>query len=225
MKNWKFTLLAVTTVALLTITYPVRAGVVHDEAVDGDLSTDPDAPTVLDFTVGSNTVIGTMGAPDDIRDFITFTVPADHGLTALLLLNYEDIPSGDPGNRGYHAINAGATSYIPDPDNTDLFLGGDHLDPEPSGTDLLPDLAAAPLAGTGFVVPLGQGTYSYVVQQTGADFTGYSIEFVIEPRSVISIPALDSFGLALFAVVLAFSAAVVLRQRTQRRRQRVTIPR
>jgi hypothetical protein len=43
-------------------------------------------------------------------------------------------------------------------------------------------LASAPLGGTGFEVPLGAGTYTYLVQQTGPQQTGYSIEFNVTPE-------------------------------------------
>ena len=33
---------------------------VYDEAVDGDLSDDPGAPTLVDFITGTNTVTGTV---------------------------------------------------------------------------------------------------------------------------------------------------------------------
>jgi hypothetical protein len=53
------------------------------------------------------------------------------------------------------------------------------MDPETPGTDLLPDLAAGTLGGSGFDVPLGPGVYSYVIQQTGPQHTGYELDFVL----------------------------------------------
>ena len=153
---------------------------VWDEDVDGDLSDDPDAPTPLVFAPGANTIVGSMQSPDDTRDFITFTVMPGQQLTGLLLQRYIDLDTGGDGDRGFHAINEGPTSFIPGPDTADLFLGGAHLDPAPPGTDLLPVLGMAPQAGTGFEPPLGPGTYSYVVQQTGPELTGYTLDFVIE---------------------------------------------
>ncbi|MEO0973795.1 MAG: hypothetical protein AAFX85_11930, partial [Pseudomonadota bacterium] len=81
--------------------------VAWDEAVDGDLSTDPDMPTAIAFEVGTNTVAGRVQASDDTRDFITFTIPEGQQLTAILLQQYEDVPSGGPGDRGFVAINEG----------------------------------------------------------------------------------------------------------------------
>jgi hypothetical protein len=130
--------------------------------------------------------LGGNGRPDDVRDYLTFTLGPNQQLVSLLLLEYVDIDSGEPGNRGFNAINLGSTSFIPGVDTADDFLGGDHLDPAPSGTDLLPILASAPLAGTGFSVPLGPGTYTYLIQQTGTDFTGYELDFNV---AVIPLPA------------------------------------
>jgi hypothetical protein len=153
----------------------------YDEATDGDLSNDANAPTPLRFDLGDNTVTGsvTTSAPADTRDFITFTIPNGLQLTALHLLTYQDLPGGGPGNRGYHAINSGATSFVPSGATGGNFLGGDHVDAAPAGTDLLPALADAMPNGTGFTVPLGPGTYSYVIQQTGPQVSGYSLQFVL----------------------------------------------
>ena len=168
---------------------PAAGDTLWDEGADGDLSGDPAAPTVLVFESGSNVVTGSMVAPDDTRDYLSFTLPPGSRLTALLLTRYEDLDIGGPGNRGFHAINAGATSFIPGASTASSFLGGAHLDPEPAGTDLLPVLGAAAQAGTGFEPPLGEGTYSYVVQQTGSELTGYTLDFVVETDPVE--PTLD----------------------------------
>lgn len=152
----------------------------HDEATDGDLSNDPLAPTPLEFNAGKNTISGTVttsSMPPDTRDFITFTVPPHHQLTALRLMKYLELSTGGPGNRGFHAINTGATSFVPGAATRLNFLGGDHVDPVPDGTDLLPGLADGMPAGTGFAVPLGPGTYSYVIQQTGPHVSAYTVEF------------------------------------------------
>lgn len=150
-----------------------------DESIDGDLSTDPDMPTPVTFVEGGNTIRGQMQDPDDTRDYITFTIADGQQLTSVLLNQYQDVDSGGPGDRGFVAVNEGDTSFIPGFDTGDLFLGGAHLDPDPVGTDYLAILAGAPQAGTGFTPPLGPGTYSFLVQQTGPELTAYELEFVI----------------------------------------------
>jgi hypothetical protein len=153
----------------------------YDEATNGDLSNDPAAPTPLTLAPGTNTISGTVtnSAAADQRDFITFSIPRHHQLTALRLVSYRDLPGGAPGNRGYHALSAGSTSLAPSAANRTSFLGGDHVDGVAEGTDLLPALADAMPAGTGFTVPLGPGTYSYLIQQTGPQLTGYKLELVV----------------------------------------------
>jgi hypothetical protein len=153
----------------------------YDEAVDGDLSGDANAPTALEFAAGINTISGqvTTSMPADTRDFITFTIGRRHELRSLRLASYRDLPAGGPGNRGFHAINIGATSFVPSAANAASFLGGDHVDPVADGTDLLPALADGMPAGTGFTLPLGPGTYSYVIQQTGPHISAYGLEFEI----------------------------------------------
>ena len=48
-----------TLLVLFSLVSPLHAAVVHDESVNGDLSTSPGAPTPIAFAVGSNTIIGT----------------------------------------------------------------------------------------------------------------------------------------------------------------------
>lgn len=150
------------------------------ESVDGDLSGDPLIPTPISFDLGSNNVSGSMGGAD-VRDYLTFTIPAGQELSELILVTYEDLDIGGPGNTGYHSFNVGPTSEIPDGGNVGSFLAGDHLDP-PSGVDLLSELATNPLIGTGITAPLGSGTYTYLIQQTGIENTGYALDFVITPE-------------------------------------------
>ena len=173
--------------ALLILSVSGRAVIVWSENINGDLSTNPNAPTPVTFQLGSNIISGSVFTGTDTRDYITFTIAAGFQLTSLRLLAYDDLNTGTPndGNTGFHAINLGSTSFIPGFDTIGEFLGGDHLNPL-IGTDLLPRLASASVAGTGFEVPLEAGTYSYLVQQTGPQPTAYSVEFnvVPEPSSV-----------------------------------------
>jgi hypothetical protein len=191
------TLVAMFSIVLVgSLTSTASAAVAWDESVDGDLSTDPNAPTPVSFSLGSNLISGSITGPDDIRDYLTFTIPTGMALAELRQLEYVTLPGGEPGNRGFHAIIAGNTSFLPDASNIGNFLGGNHVDPLPVGTDMLPALAAATLGGTGFTIPLGPGTYTYHIQQTTQILTGYSLDFelVPEPTSLalltIAVPAL-----------------------------------
>ncbi len=169
-------------VSVLSLTATAAfADVRWNEFVHGDLSSDPDAPTPLVFALGGNTIIGSVLGPDDRRDYITFDVPAGMALAALYQHQYVDLDSGGPGNLGFHAINEGNTSWIPDQNTVGFFLGSNHMFPEVPGTDVLPQLADIPFGGIGFDIPLGPGTYTYLIQQTGPDNTGYTLEFWLIP--------------------------------------------
>lgn len=172
--------------ALLTAS--AQSAVVWTENLNGDLSSNAAAPTAISFRDGSNIINGSVVNPADTRDYVTFIIGADQFLVALTLLGYDDLGTAatNDGNRGFHAINSGGTSFVPGAATAASFLGGDHLTP-PVGVNLLPNLANATMAGTGFTVPLGPGTYSYVIQQTGPQHTGYSLDFMVvpEPSSLI----------------------------------------
>jgi hypothetical protein len=159
-----------------------------DEARDGDLSESPDAPTSIVLDAGSNRVVGIVDGGADARDYMTFTLDPGRMLLEIRLLRYQDAELDFiPGNRGFHALAEGPTSYIPDVSTASLFMGGDHLDPL-IGTDLLAVLATAPLAGTGFEAPLGPGTYTYLVQQTSPAPTRYELELIVavpEPSTAL----------------------------------------
>ncbi len=174
-------LLAVIALAA-ALAHPASAVTVWDESVDGDLSTDPANPTPITFDIGTNTITGTVQASSDTRDYITFTIGSGQQLTELLLQEYVDLPGGGPGDRGYYAINSGDTSFIPAGSTANSFLAGDHLDPLPPGSDLLDELVNSPTNGTGLTVPVGPGTYSFLVQQTGPELTGYTLDFVLTPE-------------------------------------------
>lgn len=181
---------------------PGLAVTAWDETAHGDLSGVAGAPTLLVFGSGSNTVSGSIANPADTRDFLHFVIQPGFQLSALRLLSYDNLGTSAPqdGNRGYHAIQNGVVGLVPAVGNSNAFLGGDHLDPSAPGTDLLPQLGGANrLAGTGFSGPLGAGSYVYVVQQTGAQLNGYSLDFVVTPVPVPAALWLVTPALALMA--------------------------
>ena len=203
---------------LFTVFAVVTAAHADDwnEAIDGDLSSDPNAPTPLTVTVGVNKLTGTVQATGgDTRDYVTFTVPPDTELTGIIQIDYFDVNTSGPGDRGWHSINAGSTSFVPSGSTAGSFLGGNHLDPQPSGTNMLPTLGTAPLAGTGFTPPLGPGDYTYLVQQTGAELTGYEIDLVLA-STASPVPVLGPAAIGLLGSGLAASGLVWARRRGRR---------
>lgn len=161
------------------------AGVIHDESIDGDLSDNNAAPSVLTVTPGSNEVIGSLQfSPDVDPDYFRFDVPVGFELTAVILDNYDTTE-----DQSFMAVQAG--NKISDP-NTGIGLLGTVLFGGAPGTtqgeDLLDDLGAANLGGDGFSGPLGAGTYTFWVQETAAE-VNYALDFQIsaipEPGSLL----------------------------------------
>ncbi|GJM18193.1 MAG: hypothetical protein DHS20C14_04060 [Phycisphaeraceae bacterium] len=155
------------------------AGISHDESVDGDLSSDPNAPTALVFMLGANTVSGTVrqsNSPTGDRDYLTFTVGAGQRLSALNLLAYS------PDNPGFAAFNTGATSFIPDATTDASFLSGILPEASQVGTDLMPAFVSDAVTTNSLSNAwLGAGTYTFMIQQTTNVEQAYALEFVITP--------------------------------------------
>ena len=163
---------------LLVLASPVSAAVIHNEAVNGDLSSLAAAPTALAFAPGGNTVIGTVRSSNNItgdRDFITFTIPAGNVLTGLNLLAYA------PDFLAFCAFNAGATSFVPGVATNASFLAGIHIGAALVGSNLMTQFVGSSVTTNSLTAPqLNPGTYSFVIQQTGTALQSYSLEFVMD---------------------------------------------
>jgi hypothetical protein len=161
---------------------PSVAAVIHDESVDGDLSSSPAAPTPLVFALGGNTILGTTSNTSENpleRDYITFTLPLGWKLVGLNLLAFS------PDNIAFTAFNEGATSYIPSPITDTNFLAGIHISGPDLGTDLMPKFVCCAVTTNSLGVPeLETGTYSFIIQQASAVVTTYSLEFVVSEDGV-----------------------------------------
>lgn len=143
-----------------------------DEGVDGDLSSDPNNPTPLAFA-SFNTVTGTTTAND--RDYITFSVPAGHSLTALNLIAFS------PDNIAFAAFNTGTTSYIPSVLTDPNFLAGIHVWGGNVGSDLMPIFVGGAVTSNSLPAPkLDAGDYCFVIQQANTVLTSYTLEFVLD---------------------------------------------
>lgn len=195
MKNLQRNLLLAATLLCSSVAY----GQLFDETTNGDASNDAANPTVLDLLSGSNFVSGTVTRSNDLEvgdiDFYSFTIDEGQMLEGIFLTEYDP-----PNDRGFHAINSGAEGIVPSGPNvgeTSQYLGSAHLSFVGADVNLLEDLGT-PLAGSGFEGPLGPGTYSYIVQQTGPVVSSYSLDFAVVPEPAAG--TLVSFVLVAFAI-------------------------
>jgi hypothetical protein len=164
---------AMLTLALL-LSCPTTAATVWDEAVNGNLSNNPLAPTSLTFAPGPNDVIGQAGdaplpgalAPFG-QDFFTFTVPTGYTFRSLTAVSVDLFTSGDLF--AFIAIQSGPqiTHDVSPPTfggDASGLLGWLHVAASDQGTDILPAMGVAGDGATGFTGALGVGQYSVWVE-------------------------------------------------------------
>jgi len=160
-------------VLLAALASPASAAVIHNEAVNGDLSSNAAAPTPLVFALGGNTIIGTTTSGD--RDYIRFTIAPNQVLNALNLLVYS------PDNLSFAAFNAGVTSYVPGAATNAFFLSGIHVSGGDLGSDLMPLFVSSAVTTYALDSPqLDPGDYCFIIQQTNPIIQSYSLEFVVQ---------------------------------------------
>lgn len=182
-------------VAGLSVQGAALADVIHDESIDGDLSSDNLNPTFLNAAFENNEVIGsTIPTPID-RDFFTITVDPGFELTAILFQLYDTTE-----DQSFFAVQEG--SQVSDLNDPSMLLGTALIGGNPGnqqGDDVLDDLGNAFLGGTGFTGPLGEGTYTFWFQETAAN-VNYEFNFVVnqipEPGSLALLGA-GAVGLVL----------------------------
>lgn len=195
----------VLSIALVTSALPLtQAAVVWDEASMGDLSDDNTDPTPVAFFVATpgnsevSTVIGeTEGGAGDgigIPDIFTFDIAAGNVLEKITLTEYSGGDSAmfvaiSRGNQFPSSFEEIATG---NPDTSE-WLGGvivGDLNFTLGNNDQILELLGANVtnAGTGFVPPLGPGSYSFYIQQTGPPNT-YSFDFLVADVTAVPEPS------------------------------------
>ena len=168
------------------------AATIWDEVTNGDLSGDAAAPTVLVVATGTNSITGVTQTGD--VDFFTITVPDGTSLAQLVLTSFE---SAD--DLAFLAIQSGPV--ITDTTSAASLLGWSHLSASFVGSNILDDLAAG-AGAIGFTTPLGPGTYTFWMQQTGADPVNYGFDLILR---VPEPPLVAFFALGILALALGRS--------------------
>jgi len=183
-------------VCALLVAAPAIA-TIYDEAVSGDLSNDPAAPTALTLTPGLNSVSGTVaGFPEfggtDPQDWVSFTIPTGFVMTSYVNSKYDS--TDDQGFTGFQfgpsfsgdqfaaGSYAGYAHFGTEANNPD----GNPVSSSTVGVNLLPLMANPNFApgATGFTRPLAAGTYTFLIQQGDPVTTGYQFDMNVRSVSV-----------------------------------------
>ena len=171
----------------------------YNEAIDGELSDDRLAPTVISLDNGSNLITATSVAGE--KDFYTITIPEGGSLDALVLTAYES------DNVSFIAFQEGST-FSENPTAADLL--GYSLLGLPLG-DKLPEMLSN--GEIGFDIPLGPGTYTFWSQETNATIPStYTLDFqVTAPEAVV--PTLGQWTLICLGLMMLTVGCVFIRTR------------
>lgn len=188
-----------------------RGTILYNEAVTGDLSNNQAAPTALTLGLGTNSLLGTVGA-GDTQDWVALTVPAGVQLSTLFLITYQSTDG-----QGFTGVQAGS-SFVGSTFDPSAYLGYAHFGtaavngnlPATNlvGTDILPLMGNNTIAqgSQGFTPPLASGTYTFLIQQLGAS-TVYQFDY-----NTTQVPGPGALGL------LAIGSGGVLVRRSRARR-------
>jgi len=193
---------------LLLVASSAQATTLYNESVNPDLSNNQAAPTPLTLSLGTNSIIGSVGT-GDLQDWVALTVPAGDKLMSLVLASYQSTDA-----QGFMGVQAGS-SFVGNPFTAGPYLGYVHFGTGATnngpptnlvGADLLPLMGNTTIAAGshGFTPPLGSDTYTFLIQQLGSP-TAYRFDF-----NVAAVPEPATWGLlalggALFAIARATS--------------------
>lgn len=153
----------------------------YDEAVDGDISNDPENPSELLLSPGTTTLSASTGNED--IEYLTVVIPDSFQLDSLVL---ESI--SPERNVAFVAVQEGDTFTEPlnrETTEIDNLLGYNLFgEPRQIGTDILDDIGDG-FGAIGFEGALPSGEYTFVLRQAGviSDYTlTFNVSEATEPE-------------------------------------------
>ena len=170
---------------------------VYSESVNGDLSNNGLSPTVVTLAVGSNEVFGSTGRDSSgvsDREYFTIFVPAN--LMLAQLIEVAGTEAGGGRSLGFIGMQSGTQVTLPTNTTTAAgLLGWIHYGPTATDIDILPSMGISANDSTGFVPPLGPGSYSFWIQDTTTGAFDYGFRIVLAAVPEPSTGALMITGL------------------------------
>jgi hypothetical protein len=170
----------------------------YDESVSGDLPNDPTTPHAMALSLGTNSILGTVGsgAGADSLDAIALTVPPGMTLAAFTNASYSGASAQDfigfqPGSSFVGSIfvnsNYAGLAHF-GLGATNVGVGTPPGTPTSTvGLDLLPVMNSEGLAvgASGFTIPPGPGTYTFVLGPLTPsldEFPTYQFDVMVTPE-------------------------------------------
>jgi hypothetical protein len=197
-------ILTIAVVAAAAFAAPLcQRAVIWNEAVNGPLSANQAAPTPFTLSPGTNSILGTVtGAGGKLQDWVEITIPPGEDLSTLIVASY--VSTDQQGFTGFQT----GPSFVGSAFSASSYTGYTHFGTGATngslsatnlvGDDLLALMANPSLAAgaTGFVDPLGPGSYTFLIQQLGVT-TNFQFDF-----NVTAVPEPASMGLLALAPIL-----------------------
>ncbi|EAW36003.1 hypothetical protein L8106_22446 [Lyngbya sp. PCC 8106] len=158
---------------------PLNPG--YDEAVSGDISTDPNNPLELPLSEGITPLSATTSDGD--QEYVTVTIPEGFQLDTLVLESFSE------SNVAFIGVQEGDTFTEP---LNDSAVRGNLLgyalfgEPRQVGTDILDNIARG-WAAIGFEGALPGGVYTFALQQIGIS-SDYTLAFNVSESPVEPTP-------------------------------------
>jgi MYXO-CTERM domain-containing protein len=166
-------------IAVAACSARVEAATVWNESLQGDLSGNRTAPSLVALLPGDNDVIATTQGGD--QEYFRITVPTSAQLTGIALRSYSAF------DLTFIGVQQGATFTV-DPSFAqpgDMY-GYTHIGPGHVNSNILDDMGQG-FGAQGFTPPLPAGTYTFWVQQLSGATTydlNFQVALVPEPAAV-----------------------------------------